>query len=107
MDTTGPATDWGAETVPTVAVPAPILAPAASQPSQTVPGAPTGFGDQDWNVEPTGTTKNWADEGDWVGTGTGEPVSQVRQELCVYLTLHAHKGKKNYFFYLQVSGGNW
>lgn len=48
-----------------VAAPAPLAAPAA-QP-------PTGLADQDWNMGPTTTTKDWgAEEGDW---GSTEPVS--------------------------------
>lgn len=80
MDTSGPATDWGAETVPTTSqIPGSQPgAPAAGAPPATssVAAPPTGFGEQEWNVGPTTATKDWADEGDW-GSTEPTPVSHL------------------------------
>lgn len=91
-DTTGaPATEWGAAEVTRgdpqaqvgglVPTGQPSQAPAeagAGTGTGTGTSAPTGLGDQDWNVGPTTTTKDWgAEEADW----SSEPVSA--QELKV------------------------
>ena len=74
-DTSGaPATEWGAETVPGASAGASAgtgtgtgTGVISGQPTQTPAAAPpTGLGDQDWNVGPTTTTKDWgADDTDW------------------------------------------
>ena len=100
VDTTGPATDWGAEATPGgQAAPASQVGIAAPPPAtQAVTATPTGFTEQDWNVGPTTATKDWADEGDW-GNTAGEPVSLLLVSVscwCYYNIVNQ-----------QVSGGNW
>lgn len=80
MDTTGPATDWGAEAAPAGQVAPPTQVGIAAPPpasQTTVAATPTAFTDHDWSVTPATATKDWADEGDWGGNTAGEPVSFV------------------------------
>ena len=62
----------------------PTLGLTVPPPTQSATAPPTGFGDQDWNMGPTTTTKDWgADDGEW---GNTEPVSvTVYSSLSLFI----------------------